>query len=69
MQKMQKKTHGRGVYMDEWKCFLCGSRVIWGCDFMFEDYGMDGDGIVHTYTCSNCGAAYEVYESFEGEEQ
>lgn len=48
--------------MEEWRCFLCGCRVIWGNDFMFEDYGIEGEGIVHTYTCSGCGATYEVYE-------
>ena len=53
--------------MEAWRCFLCGCRVIWGNDFMFEDYGMDGEGIVHTYTCSGCGATYEVYESIEEE--
>ena len=45
-----------GVY----ECFHCGHRaVIWGSDFSFEDYGMEGEGIIHTCTCQNCGAEIE----------
>ena len=55
--------------MEEWTCFLCNCRVFWGNDFTFEDYGIEGEGIVHTYTCSGCGAFYEVYESIEGPEE
>lgn len=51
--------------MEWWRCYLCGGRAIWGNDFTFEDYGAEGEGIVHTYTCSECGASYEVYEPIE----
>lgn len=40
-----------------YECFHCGERaVIWGADFDSEDYGYEPGGIVHTLTCSNCGA-------------
>lgn len=45
-----------------YECFNCGQRaVIWGADFDFADYGLDGKGIVHSLTCSNCGAYIEYY--------
>jgi transcription elongation factor Elf1 len=46
-------------------CWFCGSEMIWGCDFNFEDYGLDGDGIVATLTCSGCEATAEFYTKFE----
>lgn len=30
--------------------------VIWDSDASFEDYGLDGDGIVHDCHCTHCGA-------------
>ncbi len=42
------------------ECFHCLSRgVIWDSDFSFEDYGYDGDGIVHALHCTECGAQIE----------
>jgi hypothetical protein len=35
------------------KCPNCNSNLIWGGDHSYEDYGVDGDGIVGNYTCSN----------------
>ena len=53
------------------ECFHCGEMaVIWGADFDFEDYGIEGEGIVHALRCSNCGAhiTYEVpLDDGEGE--
>ena len=49
------------------KCWHCNSEVIWGGDFDFEDYGMDGKGIVSNLTCSNCKAYYECYLDLEEE--
>lgn len=43
-----------------WECYCCGEKaVIWDADFSFEDYGFDGDGIVQTFHCMNCGAEIE----------
>ena len=46
------------------ECFYCGSSVIWCGDHDYEDYGLDGEGIVSNMTCSNsggCGADYIIY--------
>lgn len=44
-----------------YECFHCGERsVSWDGDFNYEDYGLEGDGIVHNCHCNNCGA-YIVY--------
>ena len=40
-----------------YQCFHCLSNsVIWDNDFSFEDYGYDGEGIIHECHCMNCGA-------------
>jgi hypothetical protein len=45
-----------------YECFHCGSRsVIWDNDFSFEDFGCEGDGIIHVCHCCNCGAVIEYY--------
>jgi hypothetical protein len=35
--------------------------MIWGCDFDYEDYGLEGDGIVATLSCKECEAYAEYY--------
>lgn len=54
--------------MADWRCFHCGGKVIWNADFDFSDYGYEGEGIVQNYTCSKCGAEYEVRSRFDNEE-
>ena len=54
------------------ECFHCLARaVIWDADFDFEDYGIEGVGIVQHLHCTNCGAEIEYYidcsEEVEGE--
>ena len=40
-----------------YECFHCGCKsVIWDADFDFEDYGYEGEGIIHVCHCTNCGA-------------
>ena len=40
-----------------YECFHCGEKaVIWDADFSFEDYGEEGEGIIHECHCSKCGA-------------
>lgn len=52
-----------------YECFHCGQRaVIWGADFDFSDYGLEGEGIVHSLHCSNCGAEIEYYIRIDEEE-
>ena len=45
-----------------YQCFHCLTNgVSWDADFSFEDYGLEGEGIVHVCHCSNCGAEIEYY--------
>lgn len=40
-----------------YECFHCGEKsVIWDSDFDYEDYGEEGEGIIHECHCTNCGA-------------
>lgn len=48
-------------------CHFCGGKLIWGNDFSFEDYGIEGEGIVTSMTCSGCGATWEGYLEIENE--
>jgi len=43
------------------KCWHCESKMIWGSDFDYDDYGLDGDGIVSELSCSECEATCTVY--------
>ena len=47
------------------KCWHCQTELIWGCDFDFEDYGIEGEGIVSSFSCPNCPVTAEVYLPFE----
>lgn len=41
-------------------CFHCMEpAVCWDSDFDFEDFGYEGEGIVHVCHCANCGAEIE----------
>lgn len=48
-------------------CHFCNGKLIWGCDFSFEDYALEGEGIVAVLHCSQCGAIWEGYLEFEEE--
>ena len=38
-----------------YQCFHCGcSSVTWDGDHSFEDYGIEGEGIVHECHCAEC---------------
>ena len=51
------------------ECMHCLSRsVVWECDYSFEDYGLEGEGIIHECHCSNCGADITYYIPVGGEE-
>ena len=51
------------------ECFHCGSRsVIWDSDFVFSDYGLDGDGIINECHCENCGADIMYFISTDSDE-
>lgn len=40
-------------------CWFCGGEMRRNGDFSYEDYGMEGDGVIANLTCSNCGATAE----------
>lgn len=44
-------------------CNQCGSDMIWQNDFSFEDYGIEGDGLVAVAICSKCGTEAEYRTS------
>lgn len=42
------------------ECFHCLHKsLVWDCDYSFEDFGYEGEGIVQILHCSNCGAEVE----------
>lgn len=52
------------------ECFHCGCRsVIWDADFSFDEYGLDGEGIVQVCHCTNCGAEIEYRIAIPDEEE
>ena len=43
-----------------YECFHCGARaVIWDSDYDFDDFALEGEGIVQCLHCTNCGAEIE----------
>lgn len=43
-----------------YECFHCGQQTVyWNADYDFEDFGYEGEGIIHICSCSNCGAEIE----------
>lgn len=55
----------RGTY----QCFHCGAySVVWQSDFSFEDYGMEGEGVINVCHCTNCGADIEYFVRMDEEE-
>ena len=53
-----------------YECFHCGNMsVIWDNDFTFEDFGYEGEGLVHICHCANCGAEIEYRVPINNEEE
>ena len=42
-------------------CPMCNHRMIWNADFDFEDYGIEGSGMISEYSCSNCSVDITIY--------
>lgn len=43
-----------------YQCFHClNNTVCWDCDYSFEDFGYEGEGIVQICHCATCGAEIE----------
>ena len=47
------------------KCWFCNPELIWANDFDFEDYGLEGEGVISVLACTNedCDAIWEGYVS------
>ena len=40
-----------------YQCFHClHNSVIWDSDYDFDDYGEEGEGVIHECHCTKCGA-------------
>lgn len=42
------------------KCPSCDGDLIWGGDHSYEDYGLEGEGIVTNYSCHSEGCDLET---------
>lgn len=49
-------------------CWHCKTGLIWGGDHTYEDYGLEGEGIVSNFTCPNCNAYVEFYKGEDNNE-
>ena len=40
-------------------CWQCENKLIWGGDHDYDDYGVEGEGIVSNLSCPNedCGVS------------
>lgn len=44
-----------------YKCSADGTRMIWQNDFDYEDYCMEGEGIVTVHCCPKCDRLHMIY--------
>lgn len=52
------------------KCFNCGhNTVVWQNDFSYEDYDLEGEGIVHVLYCTHCHSDITYYTPLDEEEE
>ena len=51
-------------------CWFCGpdQQLIWGGDHDFEDYGLEGEGIIANLSCPKCGSYVEARTGPQDEE-
>jgi hypothetical protein len=53
-----------------YQCFHCLDQSVgWDSDFSYEDFGYEGEGIVHICHCANCGAEIEYRVPLEEPEE
>lgn len=51
------------------RCAFCGELMIWQNDFTYDDYCLDGEGIVSVYRCSECKTTAGFYHTEEEEDE
>ena len=62
--------NGKQTEETGYECFHCGHHTVyWSGDFDFEDYGLDGEGIIHECHCGYCGADVTYYVPINNEEE
>lgn len=49
-------------------CYHCEAELIWGGDNTFEDFDLDGEGIVTNLSCPKCDTFVEVYKPYTEDE-
>lgn len=53
-----------------YECFHCLQRtVVWDADFTFEDYGIEGEGLINHCHCTNCGAEIDYFVPITEEDE
>ena len=50
-------------------CWYCGEKLLWQSDFMKDEWGMNGEGMVTVLLCSGCGAECRMIEPDPEEEK
>ena len=50
------------------KCPMCSTDLLWGSDFDYEDFGIEGSGIVSVNTCVNPDCSVDTVEIFTSNE-
>lgn len=50
-------------------CWYCHTPLIWENDFLFEDFNIDGEGIVTILTCPCCHAMWQGYIGLSKDEE
>ena len=48
-------------------CWHCNTQLVWGGDHDYEDYGLEGKGIVSNLSCPNCPTFILVHYDLEKE--
>ena len=48
-------------------CYNCNSKMSWNSDYSFEDVGIEGEGIVSYFTCSECDSSCEFFTNIKGD--
>ena len=46
-------------------CWWCGHKLVWQSDFMKDEWGMAGEGMVTILVCSGCDAECRMIEADE----
>lgn len=52
------------------ECLNCGEKaLLWDCDYSYDDYELEGDGIVREFHCTKCRAEITLYIPLDDPEE